>query len=42
MQEMDEFNIKTSLYQLGLEKYMTFTINNKLSFIDSFHFESSS
>ena len=26
------------LCQNGLEKYMSFTINNKLSFIDSFQF----
>ena len=30
------------LYEIGLEKYMSFSNNNKLRFIDSFQFLSSS
>ena len=36
MLELGKFNIKISVTPNGLEKYMSFTINNKLSFIDSF------
>ena len=42
MQELDKFNPKINVIPNGLEKYMTFTINKKLSFIDSFRFLSSS
>ena len=36
MLELGKVNIKISVTPNGLEKYMSFTINNKLSFIDSF------
>ena len=42
MQELGKFNLKISVIPNGLEKYMSFAINNKLSFIDSFQFLSSS
>ena len=42
MQELDKFNLKINVIPNGLEKYMSFSINNKLSFIDSFQFLSSS
>ena len=42
MQELSEFNLKTFVIPNGLEKYMSFIINNKLSFIDSLQFLSSS
>ena len=42
MQELDKFNLKINVIPNGLEKYMSFTINKKLSFIDSFRFLSSS
>ena len=42
MQELGKFNFKISVILNELEKYMNFTINNKLSFIDSFQFLSSS
>ena len=42
MEELGKFNLKISVVLNGLEKYMSFTINNKLSFIDSFKFISSS
>ena len=38
MQELGKFSLKIN----GSEKYMSFTLNNKLSFIDSFQFLSSS
>ena len=38
MQELDKFNLKISVTPNGLEKYLSYTINNKLSFIDSFQF----
>ena len=41
MQELDKFNSKVNVIPNGLEKYMSFSINNKLSFIDSFQFLSS-
>ena len=40
-QELGKFNLKFNVIQNGLEKYMSFSINNKLSFIDSFQFLSS-
>ena len=42
MQELDKFNLKISVIPNGIEKCMSFTINNKLSFIDSFQFLSCS
>ena len=42
MQELGKFNLKISVIPNGLKKCMSFTINNKLSFIDSFQFLSSS
>ena len=42
MQELGKCNLKISVIPNGLEKYMSFTIDNKLSFIDSFQFLSSS
>ena len=42
MQELGKFNLKISVIPYGLEKYTSFTINNKLSFLDSFQFLSSS
>ena len=41
-QELVKFSLKLNVIPNGLEKYMNFTINNKLSFIDSFQFPSSS
>ena len=41
MQELGKFNLKINVIPNGLEKYMSFTINDKLSFIDSFQFLSS-
>ena len=42
MQELGKFNFKINVIPNGLEKYMSFSINNKLSFIDSSKFLSSS
>ena len=42
MQELDKFNLKINVITNGLKKYMSFIINNKLLFIDSFYFLSSS
>ena len=42
MQKLDKFNLKINVIPNGLEKYMSFSINNTLSFIDSFQFLSSS
>ena len=39
MQELlHKFNLKINVIPNGLEKYMSFTINNKLNFIDSIQF----
>ena len=38
MQERSNVNLKINVIPNGLEKYMSFSINNKLSFIDSFQF----
>ena len=38
MKELDKFNLKINDIPNELEKYMSFSINNKLSFIDSFQF----
>ena len=35
-QELGKFNLKINVVPNGLEKYVSFSINNKLSFIDSF------
>ena len=42
MQELGKFNLIINVIPNGSEKYMSFTINNKLSFIDCFQFLSSS
>ena len=42
MQELGKFSLKINLVPNGLEKYMSFIINNKLSFVDSSPFPSSS
>ena len=42
MQELCKFNLKINVIPNGLEKYMSFSINDKLSFIDSFLFLRSS
>ena len=42
MQEISKFNFKINAILNGLEKHMNFSINNKLNFIDSFKFLSSS
>ena len=38
MQKLGKFNLKINVIPNGLQTYMSFTINNKLSFIDSFQF----
>ena len=42
MQELGKFNHKMNAIPSGLEKCISFSINNKLSFIDCFRFLSSS
>ena len=42
MQELGKFNLKINVIPNGLEKYMSSSIHNELSFIDSFQFLSSS
>ena len=42
MQKLGKLNLKINVIPNGFEKYMSFTINNKLSFIESFQFLSSS
>ena len=42
MQELGKLNLTISVIPNGLEKYISFTINNKLSFIKGFQFVSSS
>ena len=42
MQKLGKFNLKIKVISNGLENYVAFTINNKLTFIDSFQFLSSS
>ena len=42
MQELGKFNLKINFIPNRLEKYVSFTINNKSSFSDSFQFISSS
>ena len=41
MLEIGKFNLKIIVIPNGSEKYMSFTINNKFNFIDSFQFLSS-
>ena len=41
IQEKGNSNPKVSAMSNGLEKYMSFTMNNRLCFIDSFQFRSS-
>ena len=41
MEELDKVNHKINVAPNVLEKYMSFTINNKLRFIDSLQFLSS-
>ena len=38
MLKLGKFNLKINVIPSRLEKYMSFTINNKLSFIGSFQF----
>ena len=42
MQELGKFNLKINIIPNGLEKYMRFTISEKLVFIDCFQFLSCS
>ena len=42
MEELGKFNLKINVSPNGLEKYLSFSIKNKLSFINSFQFLSSS
>ena len=42
MQEIGKFDVKLSVTPNGLEKYMAFTINKNLVFIDSIQFVNSS
>ena len=42
MQEISKFDVKVNVIPNGLEKYMAFTINYNLVFIDSMQFMSSS
>ena len=42
MQEPGKLNLKISVIPNGLEKYMSFTINNKLIFVDCFQVLNSS
>ena len=42
MQKLGKFNLKVNVIPNRLEKYMSFNINSKLSFIESFQFLSSS
>ena len=41
MQELGKFNLKTNVIPNALQKYMSFTVSNKLMFVDSFQFISS-
>ena len=42
MQELGKSSLKISVLPTGLVKHMSFTVNNKLGFINSFQFLSSS
>ena len=37
MQELGKFDLKINVIPTGFEKYLSFTINTKLRFIDSFY-----
>ena len=39
--EIDKFDVKVNVIPNGLEKYMAFTINKNLVFIDSMQFTNS-
>ena len=41
IQELGKFNLKINVIPNGLEKYMSFTVSNKLIFTNGFHFLSS-
>ena len=41
MQEIGKFDVKVNFIPNGLEKYMAFTINKNLAFIDSMQFVNS-
>ena len=38
IQKLDKFDFKTNGIPNGLEKYMSFSLDNKLVFVDSFKF----
>ena len=38
IQELRKFNLKIIIMLNGLEKYMSFSVKNKISFIDNFQF----
>ena len=38
MQKLSKFNLKINVIPNGLKKILSFSINNKLRFIDSFQF----
>ena len=42
IQELGKLNLKINIILNKLEKYINFSINNKLNFIDSFQLDSSS
>ena len=42
MQELGKFSLKINVTLNGSEKYMSFSINNKFNFIDSFQYLGSS
>ena len=42
MQELGRFNLNMKVITNGLEKYMSFNINNTLSFINTFQFSRTS
>ena len=42
MQELGKFNLKINIIPIVIEKYMSLSTNDKLSFIDSFPFLRSS
>ena len=42
MQELSKINLQINVTLNGLEKYMSFTVNDKLNFIDSYQFLNSS
>ena len=42
LQKLGKFNLKINVIQNELEKYISFIINNKLSFTDNFQFKISS